>query len=85
MIIWEPAFCFPAFLRAAGDARYTMWFSMISMWLVRVLFAYIFGVFFGWGVIGVWLAHSVLDWIVRSAFFYSRYRSNQWETKAIKA
>ena len=85
MVLWEPAFCFPAFLRAAGDARYTMWFSMISMWTVRVVFAYIFGILFGWGVIGVWLAHSVLDWIVRSLFFYHRYRSGKWETKAIKA
>ena len=84
MIVWEPAFCFPAFLRATGDARYTMLFSMISMWAVRVLFAYIFGITLGWGVIGVWLAHSVLDWIVRSFFFYIRYRSNKWETKAIR-
>ena len=58
--------------------------SMISMWGVRVAFAYLFGVILGWGVIGVWLAHSVLDWIVRSIIFYLRYRSNKWETKAIK-
>jgi Na+-driven multidrug efflux pump len=54
------------------------------MWAVSVLFAYIFGTTLGWGVIGVWLAHSVLDWIVRSFFFYIRYRSNKWETKAIR-
>ena len=85
ILIWEPAFTIPSFLRATGDARYTMWVSMISMWAVRVFFAYIFGILLGWGVIGVWLAHSVLDWIVRSVIFYLRYRSNKWETKAIKS
>jgi len=85
MVLWEPAFSFPFFLRAAGDAKYTMWVSIISMWTVRVLFAYIFGIVLGWGVIGVWLAHSVLDWIVRGIIFYLRYRSNKWETKAIKS
>ncbi|MBO4873201.1 MAG: MATE family efflux transporter [Lachnospiraceae bacterium] len=85
MVIWMPAFALPAFLRACGDARFTMWVSMISMWTVRVLFAYIFAILLGWGVIGVWLAHSVLDWIVRSSIFYLRYRSGRWETKAIKS
>ncbi len=84
MVLWEPAFCLPSFLRATGDAKFTMLTSMISMWGVRVAFAYLFGVILGWGVIGVWLAHSVLDWIVRSIIFYLRYRSNKWETKAIK-
>ncbi|MBQ4426026.1 MAG: MATE family efflux transporter [Lachnospiraceae bacterium] len=84
IFLWEPSFSFPSFLRAAGDAKFTMVFSMASMWLIRITFAYIFGIVFGWGVIGVFLAHSVLDWIVRSICFYLRYRSNKWETKAIK-
>ena len=58
--------------------------SHITKQAVRVAFAYLFGIVLGWGVIGVWLAHSVLDWIVRSVIFYLRYRSNKWETKAIK-
>ena len=83
IFLWLPSFMFPTVLRAAGDAKFTMIVSMTTMWLVRVLFAYIFGKFMGYGVIGVWFAHSVLDWIVRSAIFFTRYRGDKWTTKAI--
>ena len=53
IFLWLPSFMFPTVLRAAGDARFTMIVSMTTMWLVRVLFAYIFGKFMGYGVIGV--------------------------------
>ena len=53
------------------------------MWLCRVVFAYVFGKYMGFGVIGVWSAHSILDWTVRSTVFYLRYRSGKWTTKAI--
>ena len=49
------------------------------------VFAYIFGRFMGYGVIGVWVAHSVLDWAVRGAIFFARYRGDRWTTKAIKS
>lgn len=83
IFLWLPSFMFPTVLRAAGDARFTMIISMSTMWLVRVLFAYIFGKFMGYGLIGVWVAHSVLDWIVRSIIFFARYRGDKWTTKAI--
>ena len=85
IFLWLPSFMFPTVLRAAGDARFTMIVSMTTMWLVRVLFAYIFGKFMGYGLIGVWVAHSVLDWIIRGIIFFTRYRGDKWTTKAIKA
>ena len=85
IFLWLPSFMFPTVLRAAGDAKFTMTVSMVTMWLVRVLFAYIFGRFMGYGVIGVWVAHSVLDWAVRGAIFFARYRGDRWTTKAIKS
>ncbi len=84
IILWLPAFSFPAFLRAAGDAKFTMLASMTTMWLVRVLMAYVLGRYMGYGVVGVWFAHAVLDWIVRGAIFVPRYRSGKWETMGIK-
>lgn len=84
IVLWVPAFMIPGFLRAAGDAGYTMLASVGSMWLVRVLFAYIFGIVMGYGLAGIWFAHSVLDWIVRSVLYYYRYRSGRWQLKRIK-
>lgn len=85
IFIWIPAFMIPSFLRAAGDAKYTMLASMTTMWLVRVLLAYVLGKYMGYGVVGVWVAHAVLDWIVRGTIFYLRYRSGKWTRMGIKA
>ena len=84
IFLWIPSFSLPTFLRAAGDARFTMFASMTVMWLCRVMFAYILGKFLGYGVVGVWSAHAILDWTVRSIVFYKRYRSDKWVTKAIQ-
>jgi len=85
MTLWIPAFMITAFLRAAGDAKFTMLASMTTMWLVRVLLAYILGKYMGYGVVGVWFAHAVVDWTVRGILFYRRYRSGKWQTMGIKA
>ena len=84
IFLWIPSFCLPAFLRAAGDAKFTMFTSMTTMWLCRVLFSYIIGKFMGFGVVGVWFSHSILDWTARAVVFYLRYRSDKWTTKAIQ-
>lgn len=84
IFIWVPAFMVPGFLRAAGDAKFTMLASMLTMWVVRVLLAYVLGKYMGYGVIGVWFAHAIVDWTVRGAIFLLRYRSGKWETMGIK-
>ena len=84
IFLWIPAFTIPSFLRAAGDAQFTMLASMTTMWLVRVLLAYVLGKYMGYGVIGVWFAHAIVDWSVRSVIFFLRYRSGKWETMGIK-
>ena len=52
--------------------------------LVRVLLAYVLGRYLGYGVVGVWFAHAILDWLVRGAVFILRYRSGKWESMGIK-
>lgn len=84
IFLWIPSFLIPCFLRATGDAPFTMVMSISTMWLVRVLFAYIFGAWLGYGILGVWFAHAVLDWIVRSIIFLLRYRSGRWERMGIR-
>ena len=82
MMIWPTAFSLPSTLRAAGDVRFCMITSVTSMWVCRVVFSYVFGQFFGFGVFGVWMA-MILDWWVRAFFFVRRYLGSQWMTKAL--
>ena len=69
-------------LRAAGDAQVTMYISLASMWICRIVFSYILGKYMGMGVFGVWVA-MVLDWIVRAIFMSIRYKSGRWMLKKV--
>ena len=84
VLIWIPSFVTPAFLRSTGDATYAMIISVASMWIGRVLGAYVLARFLGLGLMGVWIAHTIIDWLVRGTFFTIRYFSGKWMGKAIK-
>ena len=80
MIFWPPAFSLPNALRAAHDVKYTMWVSVISMWLCRIGLAYVFAVTLDCGVIGVWYA-MFCDWVVRAILIVIRTVSGKWKNK----
>lgn len=80
--IWVPSFVLPNALRAAGDVKFTMLTSAVSMWVFRIGFCYILTGFFGMGVLGVWYA-MFIDWAVRMTVFIFRYRSGRWKTKKV--
>ena len=89
VIIYPLSFLLPSAFRAAGDAKFSMIFSMVSMWCIRVAFAYVlaldtvsvFGLFsfsgLGLGIWGVWIA-MVGDWLLRAAAYTVRYLSGRW-------
>ncbi len=77
VFFWPASFALPNALRAAGDARYSMMVSMISMWIFRVAMSYVLALS-GLGLVGVWLA-MVLDWILRGACFVWRMARGKWE------
>lgn len=77
IFIWPISFTLPSALRAAGDARFPMMTSILSMLIFRITFGYILGVILGMGVVGVWLAMCI-DWFVRSLVFTNRFYSNKW-------
>lgn len=81
-LIWVMSFTFPNILRAAGDVRFTMIASMISMWAFRIGLSYLLAQRFGMGINGVWYAMYV-DWIVRVILFVGRYLSGRWKTKRL--
>lgn len=64
-------------LRAAGDVKFTMIVSITLTIAARLFFSALFGMWLGWGVIGVALGMSI-DLVFRGAIFIWRYRSQAW-------
>ena len=82
MLIWPLSFTLPQALRAAGDTRFTMVVSSVSMWTMRVGFGVLLGRVLGFGVVGIWMA-MFADWLLRIAFFLPRFHGHKWETMAL--
>lgn len=66
-------------LRAAGDVKFTMYVSIASTIIVRLLLSYFLGIELQMGVMGIAIA-MVLDWIIRAVIFYWRQRTGKWKT-----
>lgn len=82
ILFWPLSFTFPNALRAAGDVKFTMGVSILSMWLCRICLSYLFGTYLGFGVLGIWAA-MVCDWIFRIIWFVCRYHGDRWTQKVI--
>jgi len=81
-ILWPLSFALPQALRAAGDAKFTMIVSILSMWTFRVGFSHLLGSYLGMGLAGVWIA-MYIDWFIRSICFSTRFLSGKWKLKII--
>ena len=77
MLFHPTSFALANAIRAAGDVRYTMVVSIASMWIFRICLAYILGLKFGLGLLGIWSAMTI-DWVVRSIFYVWRIVSGRW-------
>lgn len=82
IVIWPMSFSLPSAFRASGDARMCMIISVASMWIFRIGFSYLLGLYFGMGVFGIWVA-MVIDWVVRAICFVIRYRGGKWKHAAL--
>ena len=80
-VFWPPSFTLPNALRAAGDVKFTMWVSMISMWVWRIGFSYILVRVFDVGLFGVWIAMTI-DWVFRGSCFVYRFYKEKYRTIA---
>lgn len=76
-IVWAVAFI-PAYgMRAAGDVKFSMILSALSMWICRVSLCIFLCRFFGFGPMAVWIG-MFTDWTVRGLFFFWRFHSGKW-------
>ena len=64
-------------LRAAGDARYPVLAGSASMLFVLAGGSWLLGVYFGMGLIGVWMAYAADEWI-RGLIMWRRWASYAW-------
>ena len=72
MVVWPLAFTIPYSLRASFDAPFTMYVSVVSMWIFRIAFAYFFVKVLNLGVMGVWYG-MYIDWVFRGLLFVNRF------------
>ena len=64
-------------LRAAGDVKCTMIVSITLTIAARLFFSAMFGLWLGWGVIGVAIGMSI-DLVIRGIIFIRRLNSQKW-------
>ena len=83
ILIWPLAFTLRQALRAAGDTRFTMVASTVSMWTLRVGLGVLLGRYWGFGVLGIWMA-MFADWALRAALFVPRFHGHKWETMGLE-
>lgn len=65
-------------LRAAGDVKYTMYVSLFTTVVVRVVLSVILGIWLNLGVIGIAFAMAG-DWCIRALLMYHRYKGGKWK------
>ena len=76
-ILWPLAFVPASGMRAAGDVRFGMSVSTLSMWIFRVGLTTLLCRVLGVGLVGIWCGYFV-DWGVRSLAFTLRFRGKKW-------
>lgn len=81
-IIWTPSFI-PAYgMRAAGDVKFSMVLSCVSMWAFRVTLCTFLCRYMGVGPMGVWIG-MFTDWAVREIVYMWRFHRRKWLLKKV--
>lgn len=64
-------------LHAAGDIKFPAIMAVLSMLGIAVPLSYIFGIKLSYGLVGVWIANGVDEW-VRAITMLLRWKSRKW-------
>lgn len=76
-LVWTLSFV-PAYgMRAAGDVRFSMITSIITMWCMRVALCVFLVKVVGLGTMAVWYG-MFADWTIRGIIFAGRFLSGKW-------
>lgn len=77
-IVWVLSFIPGYGMRAAGDVKFSMIVSSLTMWFCRVLLCVCLIRYFGFGPMAVWIG-MFADWTLRGVLFTARFFSGRWE------
>ena len=81
-ILWAPSFITAYGMRAAGDVKFSMLVSTLTMWLCRVTLATYLIRVAHIGAMGVWIG-MFSDWGLRAIIFTIRFISKKWIHKVV--
>ncbi|MDG5815820.1 MATE family efflux transporter [Chitinispirillales bacterium ANBcel5] len=70
-------------LKGAGDVKFPVCAGIVFMWGIGVFLAYMLGIALGWGLLGVWIALAMDEWI-RGGVMILRWRSGKWHSKNVR-
>ena len=74
---WPASNTLPAIMRSAGDASYSSYFSLVTMWVIRVGLGYLLAIPLKLGIQGVWVGMCI-EWAVKALAFTHRFRGEKW-------
>ncbi len=69
-------------MRASGDVKFPTMLGIASMWGVSVLFTFLLGIVFGFGLKGVWIAMAA-DEMIRGIIVVIRWKKGSWRGKRV--
>lgn len=76
-LVWAGSFIIAYGLRAAGDVRFSMIVSTVTMWCCRVALCIFLVRVYNFGPMAVWIG-MFADWTVRAVIFCLRFQSGKW-------
>lgn len=79
-VLFSTMFTFTGLFRGAGDTLIPMFFTLFSLWLVRIPLAYLFSTI--WGTHGIWWAIPI-GWLSGVVLAISYYKSGRWKRKIV--
>ena len=71
-------------LRASGDSVFPVMIGIKIMWGVLVPLAYALGIVMEFGLVGIWIAMLIDEWI-RACLMFFRWKNKRWLGKSISA
>lgn len=81
-LVWTCSFVIAYGLRAAGDVRFSMIVSTVTMWCCRVALCIFLVKAYHFGPMAVWIG-MFADWTIRGIIFVARFMSGKWLKKSV--